>query len=196
MKTVSRNKSLNIPKQIKVEHSKLNTEAEELSVRKTIKQANNDKYNEKKILEELNDRSIQWDSIVKIPQSSNDLIVITVVKKLAAYIITITEKSPKKFRGVFVNRMQNYTLDTIEDLLRANFIRMDSLDNKNKREDYQKDAIIKLKMLGYISMLAYSSGCTLKKQYKQISIQTAEAISLTTAWKKSDDRRWKAKVNK
>lgn len=49
--------------------------------------------------------------------------VITVVKKLGAYIIVVIEKSPVKYRGVFVNWMQ-------------------------------KDAIIKLKMLGYISMLA------------------------------------------
>ena len=42
-------------------------------------------------------------------------------------------------------------------------------------------------------MVAYSSGCILKKQYKQIAIQTAEAISLIASWKKSDDRRWKEK---
>lgn len=40
--------------------------------------------------------------------------VITVVKKLGAYIIAVTEKSPKKFRGVFVVRMQNYCLDTLK----------------------------------------------------------------------------------
>lgn len=128
-----------------------------------------------------------------MPTNANDLIVITVVKKLGAYIITITEKSPKKFRGVFVNRMQNYCLDTVENLLQANFIRMDSLENKIKRAEYQKQAIIKLKLLGYISMMAEYSGCILKKQYKQISIQLSEAINLIIAWKKSDDSRWKNK---
>lgn len=119
--------------------------------------------------------------------------VITVVKKLGAYIITVTEKSPNKFRGVFVVRMQNYCLDTLENLLEANFIRMDSLENKNKRAEFQKQAIIKLKLLGYISMLAEISGCILKRQYKQISIQVAESINLITAWKKSDDARWNNK---
>ena len=40
-------------------------------------------------------------------------------------------------------------------------------------------------------MLAEISGCILKKQYKQISMQLAESINLTIAWKKSDDERWK-----
>ena len=115
------------------------------------------------------------------------------MKKLGAYVITITEKSPKKFRGVFVNRMQNYCLDTLELLLQANFIRMDTLTNKQKREEFQKESIVKLKLLGYVAMLAELSGCILKKQYKQISMQLAEAINLIIAWKKSDDERWKSK---
>ena len=131
--------------------------------------------------------------IDKIPSNSNDLIVITLCKKLCAYVITITEKSPKKFRGVFVNRMQNYALDVIEDLLQANFIKMNSQINKEKSENYQKQAIVKLKLLGYIAMVAESSGCILKKQYKQISMQSAQIINLLVAWKKSDDKRWNNK---
>ena len=106
-------------------------------------------------------------------------------------MVILSEKSPKKFRGVFVNRMQNYCLDTLECLLEANFIRMDAVEKKTKREELQKEAIVKLKLLGYVSMVAENSGCILKKQYKQISIQLSEAINLTVAWKKSDDERWK-----
>lgn len=100
-------------------------------------------------------------------------------------------KIPKKFRWVFVNRMQNYCLDTLECLLEANFTRMDAIEKKIKRAELQKEAIVKLKLLGYVSMVAENSGCILKKQYKQISIQLSEAINLTVAWKKSDDERWK-----
>ena len=42
-------------------------------------------------------------------------------------------KIPKKFRGVFVNRMQNYCLDTLECLLEANFTRMYTIEKKIKR---------------------------------------------------------------
>lgn len=81
----------------------------------------------------------------------------------------------------------------MEYLLEANFIRMDSFDKKVLREDLQKKAIVKLKLLGYVSMVAENSGCLLKNQYKQISMQLAEAINLIVAWKKSDDARWKSR---
>lgn len=90
--------------------------------------------------------------------------------------------------------MQNYCLDTLEYLLKAGFIRIDSLANKEKRAHYQKEAIIKLKLLGYISMVAENSGCILKKKYKQIFLQLTEAINLIIAWKKSDDERWKKRI--
>ena len=60
-----------------------------------------------------------------------------------------------------------------------------------EREEYQKEAIIKLKMLGYISMIAENANCILSRQYKQISLQIGEAINLIAAWKKSDDDRWR-----
>lgn len=87
--------------------------------------------------------------------------------------------------------MQNACLETLEMLLQANFIRLDSQENKKKREEYQKEAIIKLKMLGYISMVAENSNCILTRQYKQISLQIGEAINLIAGWKKSDDDRFR-----
>lgn len=192
MEQVSRNHSLKIPKQIELFETEVNSKEDIISTKEAIATANHQKFSkkkEKKVLE----KELELDQIEKIPYNSNELIVITVTKKLGAYVIAVTEKSPKKFRGVFVNRMQNYCLDALECLLQANFIRMDSSSNKMKRENYQKEAIIKLKLLGYIAMMAETSGCILKKQYKQISIQLAEAINLTTAWKKSDDERMRKK---
>ena len=193
MLQVSRNNSLKIPKQIEIYEKKTNNVNDTIEIKKSIAIAN-DKKIDTKILEEKTEiEDKDFESISKIPFNSNDLIVITIVKKLGAYVITITEKSPKKFRGVFVNRMQNYCLDTLELLLQANFIRMDTLTNKQNREEFQKESIVKLKLLGYVAMLAELSGCILKKQYKQISMQLAEAINLIIAWKKSDDERWKSK---
>ncbi len=190
MLQVNRTNNLKIPKEINLDLDSVNNTEDVLAIKKEFAIANNNKFNEdivkKIILEEEKEQKI----INKIPQNSNDLIVITIVKKLCAYVIAVTENSPKRFRGVFVNRMQNYCLDTLECLLNANFIRLDSNSNKVKREDFQKEAIVKLKLLGYVAMIAESSGCILKKQYKQISIQLAEAISLITSWKKSDDKRF------
>lgn len=194
MSQVSRDSNLKIPKSIDIVEKEINSKLDMFETKKTISHANNEKFNEKKTIKEIENDS-ELSLTLKVPYNSNDLIVITKAKKLCAYIITITEKSPKKFRGVFVNRMQNHSLDIIENLLNANFIRIDSIDNKRIREQYQKDAIVKLKMLGYISMVAESSKCILPRQYKQISIQIAEVINLLLAWKKSDDDRWRKRKN-
>lgn len=193
MLQVSRDSNLKIPKELEIFEKNPNSMEEIVAVKKAIATAENKKFNVKKTTKELEEDK-DLDVITKIPFNSNDLMVITVAKKLAAYVITVTEKSPKKFRGVFVNRMQNYCLDTLESLLHANFTRMDSIENKKKREINQKEAVIKMKLLGYMAMLAESSGCILKKQYKQISIQLSEVINLTVAWKKSDDDRWKTRT--
>ena len=190
MMQVSRNGSLKIPKNIENVSENVNTVEDKVAVKQAFATAKNEKFNKESVTEMvLQDKELE--QVNKIPYNSNDLIVITVVKKLTAYTIVVTEKSPKKFRGVFVNRMQNYCLDTLECLLEANFIRMDTIENKIKREELQKEAIVKLKLLGYVSMVAENSGCILQKQYKQISLQLSEAINLIVAWKKSDDDRWK-----
>lgn len=191
MLKVSRNNNLRIPKEIHCSHKYINSTADVIAIKKAFVLATNQKLNEKEIKKTVIEEDKELEGVMKIPSNAHDLIVITVVKKLGAYVIAITEKSPKKFRGVFVNRMQNYCLDSLELLLQANYIRMDSKENKVKREQFQKDAIIKLKLLGYVAMLAESCGCILRKQYKQISLQLAEAINLTAAWKKSDDERFK-----
>ena len=193
MEQVSRAKNLKIPKEINVVTKKANSIDDVIAIKKGIAMAENSKFYEKRVKEKVEADDQDLKTIEKIPYNANELVVITVAKKLCSYVITVTEKSPKKFRGVFVNRMQNYCLDTIENLLEANFIRMDSSANKLKRESYQKEAIVKLKLLGYIAMLAQSCGCILLKQYKQISMQLAEVINLIVAWKKSDDNRWKKK---
>ncbi len=188
MLQVSRDSNLKIPKAIEIVVKNVNSVEDQVSVKKAILKANNKKINSTKIKSKAEEVDNDLKVISKIPASANDMMVVTVVKKLGAYVITVTEKSPAKYRGVFVNRMQNYCLDTLELLLQANFVRIES---KQKREEYQKKAIIKLKMLGYISMVAESFNCILMRQYKQISSQLAEAINLIMAWKKSDDERWR-----
>ena len=89
--------------------------------------------------------------------------------------------------------MQNLVLDCLQNLLKANFIRLDSDINIRQRKNLQQEAVINLKMVGYIALLAENAGCILGKQYKQISIMVGECINLTVAWMKSDDKRVNSK---
>ena len=52
--------------------------------------------------------------------AKSELSVITKAKGLCSYIMTVTEKSPKRFRFTLVSRLQNYALDVIENLIMAN----------------------------------------------------------------------------
>ncbi len=60
---------------------------------------------------------------------NNDLSVITHIKKFLTYIITITEKSPVKFRYSFVTKMHNLGKGIIENLYYANVIELGNYKN-------------------------------------------------------------------
>lgn len=110
-------------------------------------------------------------------QRKSDLFVMTKTKDLAKYIITITEKSPKRFRFTLVVRLQNYILDAIENIYLANQER-----DKDKRLNLQNKAKSLLSMLDYFAGLAYEEGCILFKQYEQISKQQAECLLYLGKW--------------
>jgi hypothetical protein len=117
-------------------------------------------------------------------QKKNDLFVITKAKDLAKYIITITEKSPKKFRFTLIVRLQNYILDAIENLYLAN-----SLPLGKQRKTHQEQAKTLFAMLDYFAGLAYEQECILFKQYEQISKQQAECLLYLNKWIASDAKR-------
>ena len=120
-----------------------------------------------------------------------ELQVITKSKDLCNYIITITEKSPKKFRFVFVNRMQNLSLDIIQELYVANDYRVSKEDKMSYkiRINHQHKALTNLKILSYISLIAMEHKCIIFKQYENISKLTSDLQNMIGAWINSDRKR-------
>lgn len=190
---LSRNKSLRLPKIIENEAGVLNSTDDLFATRQASALAADKKFPKKAVDGEENDYDAELERVLKLPENASELVVITKAKKLGAYTIAITAKSPAKFRGVFVSRMQNFCLDAVQNMLNANFIRVEDEKSKKQREKFQADAIICLKMLAYIAMVAENAGCILKRQYKQIALQAGETINLALAWKKSDDEKWRNK---
>ena len=66
-----------------------------------------------------------------------DLSVITKAKEVCSYILTITDKSPKRFRFTLVSRLQNYSLTIIEKLIMANEIYV-----CNNRREVDENALL------------------------------------------------------
>ena len=121
--------------------------------------------------------------------AEKELFVIVKAKDLGNYIFTVTDKSPKKFRFTLVSRMQNLSLDIIENLYRANqvFVRnKDDIRRIEKRREYQREAYTAIKMLNYIAWMAREQQCILPKQFFQIAKQSTEVTQLLVAWTKSD----------
>ena len=137
-------------------------------------------------------------------QQKSDLIVITKANDLCAYVLTVTEKSPKRFRFTLVGRMQNLTLDIIENIYRANevYLGRGELCSSEmpqphetlafeKRLDFQHAALTSLKVLGTMAQIAREQGCILPKQYEQITKQISDCQNLLGAWINSDKKRYK-----
>lgn len=128
--------------------------------------------------------------------STSELSVITKSKDLCNYVLTITDKSPKKFRFTLVSRLQNYSLAMIENLMSANEVRV--LDVRNRvrtdrletRRDYQQKAFTNIKLLSFIAQVSMEQQCILPKQYEQITKKLYDCQNLLGAWVKSDNKRY------
>jgi len=115
----------------------------------------------------------------------SELSVITSSKKLLSYIITITEKSPIKYRYSFVSKMHNIGLEIIEILYYAN---SEDLYSENRRM-FQGKAKVKLKLLDYISEVSKECKCITMSQYSYISKEIYGTLALLDGWINSDNER-------
>ena len=124
--------------------------------------------------------------------SQSELTVVTKAKDLCRYVMTVTEKSPKRFRFTLVSRMQNLALDVIEHTYRANDIYAVGAGREAasaKRLDLQHAALTAAKLLGYIALLANEQGCILPRQYENIAKLVSDCQNLLGAWITSDRKR-------
>lgn len=120
----------------------------------------------------------------------SELSVITKAKDLCSYILTVTEKSPKRFRFTFVSRLHGYSLNIVENLYRANEVFVKTEKAAEKRLEYQHNAITELNLLGYMAQLSMEQGCITQKQYEQITKKIYDCKNLLGAWMKSDSKRF------
>lgn len=114
----------------------------------------------------------------------SELSVITAAKNLSTYVFIVTNKSPKIFRFSLVSRLQNFSLNIIEKLYRANevFVKNKAPDTIQKRLNFQYSALTDIKLLSYMAFLAKEQGCILPKQFEQVSKLTFDCQNLLGAW--------------
>ena len=124
--------------------------------------------------------------------NKSELSVITKAKELCGYVMTVTDKSSKRFRFTLVSRMQNYALDVIENLYTANeiYVPAGRRDQAEKRQSHQQQAQTALRLLGYVAQIAMEQGCVLPNQYEQITRKVYDCRNLLGAWMISDRKRF------
>ncbi len=112
------------------------------------------------------------------------------MRKKCKPILTIS-----RFRFTLVSRLQNYGLDIIEYLIKANEIYVPNVQSQEMadRVNLQRSAMSRLKLLGYISELAMKQQCILPKQYEQITKQVYDVQNLLGAWMNSDKKRYESR---
>ena len=81
--------------------------------------------------------------------NGSELAVITKAKDLCSYVVKITQKSPKQYRITFVTKLQNLSLDVIENLYRANdtFVTKERVESVAERLYYQHKALTDLRLI-------------------------------------------------
>ncbi len=114
------------------------------------------------------------------PPRDKEMAVFTHAKKLSEYIFVITEKSPKKLRWSIVSRLQNCSVDVIENLYRANYER-----ETGQRLNYQKSAAVSLSLLDFFAEAAKRRQAINFKQLTIISRELSELRRLLNGWIKS-----------
>ena len=112
-----------------------------------------------------------------------EMAVFTHAKKLSEYIFVITEKSPKKLRWSIVSRLQNASVEIVENLYRANYER-----DETTRIEYQKSAAVGLRILDFYSETARKKRAITIRQTEIIARQISETTRLLNGWVKSTKR--------
>jgi len=115
----------------------------------------------------------------------SELYVITAAKRLVSYLVDIAEKSPKKFRYTHLVKVHDLAYTLIDNLVRANELKIDDL----KRKEYQKESLHDLKMIGYLSSLGREMKCYTAHQVEHVSVLLTDCYNALIKWVVSDDRR-------
>lgn len=118
------------------------------------------------------------------PPRDKEMAVFTHAKKLSEYVFVITEKSPKKFRWSIISRLQNASVEVIENLYHANFER-----ELAERLNYQKRAAVSLKLLDFYAETARKKQAITIRQTGVLAQYISETGKLLNGWIKSTKRK-------
>lgn len=127
-------------------------------------------------------RPYKIESIDKAKDRQQEMAVFTNSKKLAEYIMIVTQKSPKKFRWSIVTKLQNSSIYVVELLYKANF-------EKDNREEHLKTCNTELSLLDFYATTAKKMQAINLKQMLNIGKQIVEVRKMLMGWMRSQNKK-------
>lgn len=131
-------------------------------------------------------------SVVKSQREETELTVITKANELTAYTIKIcsNEKNfPKRYRWCITSKIVESAISISNDLIRANSIYIQSVDDRTLRSKYQKEALTETYALLNMINIAYQTFGIDANRIKHWTQLVNEVQSLIRSWRKSDANR-------
>lgn len=138
--------------------------------------------NEQKNQSNTPSKNYEITDIDKRKTKDREMAVFTNSKNLSEYIFKITQNSPIKFRWSIIARLQNTSVELIENLYRANFEKDDA------RTKFQKNAKINLCLIDFYTETAKQMQAISTKQMLYIGKQLEEIKKLLEGWIKSTNK--------
>lgn len=118
--------------------------------------------------------------------------IINKAEKVVDYVLTITEKSPKKLRCDLVPELRKLAFRIMNDIVRANFIVLNEktkATDVNKRLEYQTDCQATIRVLEATCEICNKHSYVTNHQLETLSKQTQELFDMVSKWITSDTQR-------
>jgi hypothetical protein len=112
--------------------------------------------------------------------TKDDLTVIYKAQMLTKGIFLVTQNAPVKYRWSSVSKLQNISLQILQNLLMANELPA----NSARRQELQLQGIAQLRIIDTFFEIAREQNCMRKDQYEYLIKIVHDCLNLTRAWRK------------
>lgn len=113
--------------------------------------------------------------------------IINKAEKVTAYVLIITNKSPKKLRCDIIPELRKTSFRIVEDIVRANCINLNT--NKQDRLELQQDCKASICVLDIFAEICEKQNYITSAQLTILSKLTQELYDMICKWVESDSKR-------
>lgn len=119
--------------------------------------------------------------------------ILNKAEKVVDYVLTCTNKSPKKLRCDIIPELRKQAFRILEDIVRANNFNLtgDSTTeySRNERKRHQEDALLTIRVLESFAEVSNIHNYITNHQFEYLTKLTQELFDMIKNWMNSDIKR-------